>query len=228
MEVCGVIYCITCLINGKKYVGQTKRPLKVRFREHTSKNFLIGKVIRKYGTENFTIEEIEKCMNQEQLNEREMFWIAHFNCMIPNGYNCTSGGEGKIITPKMSVQRSVAATRFWASKSKDERSLMAKEREARKSPESRSKSARKAAATRNLNVETHAKMSKAQRYESPYKNLLSEMDKHNLSYCALTNLFGVAKVSEKIRDKRHFTAKDVVKLVELFDKPAEYLMARDY
>ena len=44
--------------------------------------------------ENFTVEVIEECETQEQLNEREIFWIAHFDCMAPKGYNCTSGGEG--------------------------------------------------------------------------------------------------------------------------------------
>lgn len=40
------------------------------------------------------IEVIEECETQEQLNEREKFWIRKLNCKHPNGYNFTEGGEG--------------------------------------------------------------------------------------------------------------------------------------
>lgn len=33
----GVVYLILNKINGRKYVGQTVQPLKVRFREHAKK-----------------------------------------------------------------------------------------------------------------------------------------------------------------------------------------------
>ena len=34
--------------------------------------------MNKYGVENFTIEEIEEC-DHVNLNEREKYWIQHFN-----------------------------------------------------------------------------------------------------------------------------------------------------
>lgn len=92
--VYGVIYVITNLLNGMKYVGQTTQPIKVRFRQHMKANSYIGRAIRHDGVENFTVEVIEDCATFEQLNEREKFWIAFFNCMAPNGYNLTDGGEG--------------------------------------------------------------------------------------------------------------------------------------
>ncbi len=90
----GVIYKITNLINGKSYVGQTSRTLKERFIEHAKAKTHLGNAIRKYGRKNFSVEVIEECTTPEQLNEREIFWIAHFNCKHPNGYNFTDGGEG--------------------------------------------------------------------------------------------------------------------------------------
>lgn len=91
----GIIYKLTNLVNGKAYVGQTTRSLDLRFKQHaTCKTSLIGKAIRKYGTENFSREKIEECDTLEWLNEREKFWIAYFNCKVPNGYNQTDGGEG--------------------------------------------------------------------------------------------------------------------------------------
>lgn len=91
----GIIYKLTCLITWKVYVGQTTRTLDERFKEHVSHNkYLIGNAIRKYGAENFSREVLEVCDTQEQLNERERYWIAYFDCIAPKGYNLTEGGEG--------------------------------------------------------------------------------------------------------------------------------------
>ena len=94
MDVYGVIYCITCLLNGMKYVGQTTRSVERRFKEHARAKNHLGNAIRKYGRENFTIKILEKCETPDQLNEREIFWIREINCKSPNGYNLTDGGEG--------------------------------------------------------------------------------------------------------------------------------------
>ena len=90
----GLIYKTTNKINGKIYIGQTKRSAEQRLKEHVWNKTILGKAILKYGKENFIIETIEECDNQEQLNEREIFWIAFYNCMAPNGYNLTRGGFG--------------------------------------------------------------------------------------------------------------------------------------
>lgn len=89
----GIIYKITNLLNGKVYVGQTVQKLRKRFNQHkhgTGEG--IDQAIKKYGIENFKIEPIEVCPC-EMLNEREMFWISHYDCIAPNGYNLTSGGD---------------------------------------------------------------------------------------------------------------------------------------
>ena len=92
----GVIYKITNKFNDKIYVGQTTRTVEVRFKEHRCADSHLGNAIREYGEKNFTLEIIEECETREQLNEREIFWIAYFNCKHPNGYNHTDGGEGLI------------------------------------------------------------------------------------------------------------------------------------
>lgn len=106
----GVIYKITNKRNGKPYIGQTTRSVEQRFKEHAKSNYLIGKAIRKYGKENFTIEIIEECETPEQLNEREKFWIAFFNCMSPNGYNLTDGGNNAIPSAESCAKMSAAHT----------------------------------------------------------------------------------------------------------------------
>lgn len=90
-----IIYKATNNINGKVYVGQTIRKLETRVKEHArSTKSLLGKAIRKYGIDNFTIEEIFHTEDFKELQEAEKRFIAEFNCLVPNGYNIVSGGEG--------------------------------------------------------------------------------------------------------------------------------------
>ena len=101
----GVIYKITNLLNGKAYVGQTIQNLNKRLSRHRNDDRPgISQAIKKYGWENFSVEVLEECENREQLNEREIFWIAKLNTKTPNGYNLTIGGKGggeHIVTDEM-------------------------------------------------------------------------------------------------------------------------------
>ena len=47
--------------------------------------------IKTYGKENFTFEIIEEC-SKEELNEKEIYWIAFYNTYQGFGYNQNSGG----------------------------------------------------------------------------------------------------------------------------------------
>jgi group I intron endonuclease len=90
-----IIYKITNKINGNFYIGQTIKSKEERFQRHkydvsyNSKTHLHS-AMRKYGFNNFIIEEIENQIPQEKLNEREIFWIKELN----PPYNMTDGGEG--------------------------------------------------------------------------------------------------------------------------------------
>ncbi len=87
------IYKITNKLNGKPYVGQTRRKIERRFIEHSKAKTPLGTAMKNCGTENFTIEIIEECETQEQANKRERFWIKVLKCKIPNGYNQKDGGS---------------------------------------------------------------------------------------------------------------------------------------
>lgn len=78
-------------------------------------------------------------------------------------------------------------------------------------------------------VDSLAKMSAVKRNETPYKNLIAEMDARQLTYTVLAKLLDLSRaaVSYKMLDKRKFTDSDKIKLVEIFGKPIEYLLARD-
>jgi group I intron endonuclease len=90
----GIIYKITSP-SGKVYVGQTVRSFEKRVAEHKRESScctLIKRAIDKYGDE-MNYELIEDNVPQEQLDEREIYWINHFNSLAPDGYNCTTGGQ---------------------------------------------------------------------------------------------------------------------------------------
>lgn len=97
------IYCITNLINNKKYIGKTTSSLEERFREHCSdshkercnKRPLYNAMV-KYGIDNFKIDLVEEVTNDSILSEREIFWIKELNTYGNNGYNATKGGDGII------------------------------------------------------------------------------------------------------------------------------------
>lgn len=93
-------YKITCLVNGKIYIGITTRSLKQRWWCHTwsARNkggaTAIAAAIKKYGEENFRIEEIGQAPDFEALKRLEVALIAQENSVAPAGYNLTTGGEG--------------------------------------------------------------------------------------------------------------------------------------
>ena len=107
----GVVYKITNTLNGKIYVGRTKQKLEKRMAQHRHDSKKgspgLGAAIRKYGWENFTVEVIEVCP-VEQMNEREIFWIAELDCKAPKGYNLTDGGEG-LVNPDPETRAKMSA-----------------------------------------------------------------------------------------------------------------------
>lgn len=91
----GYIYKITNIVNNKIYIGQTTRNVEIRFKEHlrAKDDYPIHKAIRKYGKDNFKVEIIEECAN-ENLNEKEKYYIKIYNSYNGHiGYNASPGGN---------------------------------------------------------------------------------------------------------------------------------------
>lgn len=100
----GYIYVITNLINSKKYVGKTVNTIDKRFKEHCKDSQKercekrpLYDAFRKYGIENFKIEELEYLEDDSKLSEREIYWINELQTYGHNGYNATKGGDGALI-----------------------------------------------------------------------------------------------------------------------------------
>lgn len=91
------IYKLTNVMNGKVYVGQSRR-ISRRLKAHESDSRRIDDVrgqtplyedVRKYGFDKFSVEVLELC-EVEELDEKETFFIDLYNSTNPDfGYNRT-------------------------------------------------------------------------------------------------------------------------------------------
>ena len=96
----GYIYETTNLINGKRYIGQHRA--KKFDEKYKGSGQLISKAIKKYGFENFKCEIIEKCNSEQELNDKEAYWINIYDAVNnDNFYNLQTGGY-KIKNIKLS------------------------------------------------------------------------------------------------------------------------------
>lgn len=92
----GIIYLLR--INGRAYVGQTRKSFQQRFSEHLSEarrgnKTILYNAIRKYGEGSITSEILEECP-VEYLNEREIHYIDVMDAHCSKGgLNILKGGQ---------------------------------------------------------------------------------------------------------------------------------------
>jgi group I intron endonuclease len=97
-------YKITNTINGKVYIGITRRTLADRWRDHLKpvkynleqNTHLLHLAIKKYGEAAFLMEEIGRTDNKDDIKEMEQRFIQEYNSFYAysRGYNMTLGGDG--------------------------------------------------------------------------------------------------------------------------------------
>lgn len=104
----GYIYKLTNNINNKIYIGQTTRTVEKRVNEHFTRAIYyttkydkdeykyvhLYLAIKKYGESAFTYEQIDSALTNEELNEKEDYWINFYDS-IKTGYNMMPGGNNK-------------------------------------------------------------------------------------------------------------------------------------
>lgn len=109
----GIIYKITCKVNGKVYIGQTRSSFRRRYdtggtgiervyryfqsciRNNRSYNRHLLHAIEQYGFDNFEIDEVfDVAYSGDELDAKEKYWIAYFQSTDEAcGYNCEGGGN---------------------------------------------------------------------------------------------------------------------------------------
>lgn len=102
-----IIYSITNMTNGKRYIGQTINTFNHRYRERgvgaervkntyekEGGNIHLYNSICKYGVESFSIEILHIGKTKNELNYFEDFYIKYYNTRNPKyGYNIKPGGD---------------------------------------------------------------------------------------------------------------------------------------
>lgn len=85
-----IVYKTTNLINGKIYIGQDRNNNP----SYLGSGKKLKRAIAKYGKDNFVKETLETCTSEEELNDREAYWISTFNSQSrATGYNISAGGK---------------------------------------------------------------------------------------------------------------------------------------
>ena len=108
------IYKITNKKSGLYYIGKTIRPVQERWKQHLH-DFKIYKENQKTsiplynafqsdGIENFTFEIIETNIPEENINEKEKYYINFFDSKVHHkGYNVADGGDGGRVWSKLTT-----------------------------------------------------------------------------------------------------------------------------
>lgn len=116
VDAINCIYRIHNLINDKSYIGQTKwfygRFAGPGFSHKDSLSWnetYLYNAIRKYKSRNFEVEILEKDLDAEDLNDREVYWISFYDTYHVNGkgYNLNRGGDNRenLHTPEVNNRR---------------------------------------------------------------------------------------------------------------------------
>lgn len=110
----GCVYLLTSP-TGKRYVGQTQRgDVAIRWGQHRClrNHRPLSRAIAKHGWDAFQKEIVFETDDRLVLNAKEVELIALYDCMAPNGYNLTAGGDGVVRRVWTQAQRDRQSAHF--------------------------------------------------------------------------------------------------------------------
>jgi group I intron endonuclease len=118
----GYIYQITNNINKKTYIGKKYGAFN---ESYYGSGTLIKKAIQKYGQNSFTNKMLCECIDEEDINNKEKYYIEK----IKPEYNIAKGGSGgdtllladKNYKKQIIEKRSLAISKAWSEKSVEEK-----------------------------------------------------------------------------------------------------------
>jgi len=106
----GDIYMVTSKTTGLSYIGAAKKYMGENLQKwgthgrwvrhvldsgkesRAEYNSVFHTAIRELGKDDFEVKTIDECLIEE-LDEKETYYIKHYNTLHPNGYNMTEGGR---------------------------------------------------------------------------------------------------------------------------------------
>lgn len=194
------IYKITHRETGKAYIGQSVNIFK-RWKEHS--NFAQAKkrwqtikhALNKHGLSAFIFEVLEEC-DKEALNDKEVYWIKHFDTVSPNGYNMNGGGGN--INPSEETRKKISETSKGRKQSEEHIKKRAETLKGKKISEERKQKISEAKKGKKLSEEHKAKLSKASfKNNTQSKKVII----NNIEYASVTE---AAKALNKTRITLNF------------------------
>jgi group I intron endonuclease len=156
-----IIYKAENIINGKVYIGQTRKKLHERIADHKYNSKLkdghFQRAIRKYGFDKFIWSIIDTAESFEELNEKEAYCVDYYDS-YNNGYNSTVGGEDNPMNHAEIREKISVAKNKWYEKAGNNGAFLGKNH-----TEETKKKMRKAALGRKRSEEDRAKQGKSRR-----------------------------------------------------------------
>lgn len=123
----GYIYKITNIETQKVYIGQTRKTVLKRFKQHLAAAFKsnssvynskLSRSIRKHGTDRFIVEQIKEIISTslgilcQELDKEERFYISFYKSTDNEfGYNISSGGQYRYYTAEQ-IELSIRTKTF--------------------------------------------------------------------------------------------------------------------
>lgn len=220
----GVVYRITCRVNGKVYHGQTVNP-ETRWPKHFSASshcHALRNAIRKYGRGNFDFEVVATASSKEELDALEIRFVA--TSLAPVGYNLKEGGAngrpseetrrklsaaGKIAQnrPKVRAQNSAGVRAAMARPEVKKKHRAALKRHAN-SPEGR-------AARREQMLEVHSRPEEQRKRSNALKDSWRSLTEKERTKRIVAQKAGY---TEEVRDRIGRTSKDRMNRPETKEK----------
>lgn len=96
----GIVYVITHVGSGMKYVGITIQTIERRWAYHIEQaraahiksEASLHAAIRTFGEDAFAVETIDHGTSKSNLEAKERSWIKRLNSLVPRGFNISTGG----------------------------------------------------------------------------------------------------------------------------------------
>lgn len=95
MTKIGCVYLTTNKVNNKKYIGSLLYNRKNNWKNYLGSGILLKKDIKEYGKHCFSKTILEECETEEELRQREEYFIKQYNAVESDSfYNLKPTAKG--------------------------------------------------------------------------------------------------------------------------------------